>query len=107
MNDSTCPLCQFTPINITEVFSPQFNRYECNVCGEYYLSSTALNALQKYNDNVLVNKLSLWIRNTKEMSLERPEIYSKQELDDILSIIPSYTTSEKQLLLMRAIERKT
>ncbi len=51
-------------------------------------------------------KLSAWIREKTESGAEVPEINSNT-LTEIVAVLPNYRVSEKQLLLLRAIERRT
>ena len=55
---------------------------------------------------ILGSKLSAWIRERNESGVDVPEVNS-QTLNEIEASLPNYRVSEKQLLLLRALERKT
>jgi nucleoside 2-deoxyribosyltransferase len=57
-------------------------------------------------NNPVDYRLSAWIREHDEFKKEPPKI-TTYFLDSILKNLPNYKTSEKQLLLLRAIERRT
>jgi nucleoside 2-deoxyribosyltransferase len=52
------------------------------------------------------SKLSAWLRDRTESGAENPEINSKT-LEEIEKTLPDYKVSDKQLLLLRALERRT
>lgn len=51
-------------------------------------------------------KLSAWIRERSESGAEAPEINSNT-LKEVEGALPNYRVSEKQLLLLRALDRRT
>src|SRR3972149_5038773 len=97
MTVSNCPIChtaaQITPGN-------SFNEYVCEVCGTFYISPSAEAFL---GGSTVDYKISAWIREHKEYGKEPPEI--SNTLDDL--VLPDYNPNEKQLLLLRALERRT
>lgn len=52
------------------------------------------------------SKLSAWIRDHAEAKRDPPEIHSGN-IDAIESTLPDYTVAQKQLLLLRAIARRS
>jgi nucleoside 2-deoxyribosyltransferase len=54
----------------------------------------------------LAPKLSAWIRERTESGVDVPEINSNT-LKEMENLFPTYRVSEKQLLLLRAFERRT
>lgn len=103
MTDIKCPICQ---TNAELILAEDFGRkkgYKCPICGPYSITETAEVELK----NNLVNyRLSAWICERQESKKEPPKI-TTYLLDDVLKNLPDYKVSEKQTLLLRAIEHKT
>lgn len=76
---------------------------ECARCGKFTITATAA-AIAESKE--IGPKLSAWIRDRSELSVEIPEINS-DTLKDVEAAFPSYRVSEKQLLLLRAFEKRT
>ena len=110
--DSNCPICHTDPIefqNVTVVPDPTkrdvilWRQYNCPVCGPFLITSIeAVNMKYKPCDY----RLSAWIREHKEFEREPPQITGAL-LKDVLKNFREHKISEKQLLLLRAIERRT
>jgi nucleoside 2-deoxyribosyltransferase len=101
-----CPICKRKFAEI--VSDPRFARrdgkaYCCAICGKFFMSRTAEVNLGSMN---IDSRFSAWIREHEERELESPEI-STYTIDNVLKNLPSYTPLEKQLILLRAIERRT
>jgi nucleoside 2-deoxyribosyltransferase len=76
---------------------------ECGRCGKFTITATAA-AMAESRD--LRPKLSAWIRDRSETGGEIPEINSRT-LNEVGAALPVYRVAEKQLLLLRALERRT
>lgn len=75
----------------------------CERCGTFMITATAAAIA---DGTELGPKLSAWTRERSESGGEVP-IVSSDTLDEIEAILPSYRVAEKQLLLLRALERRT
>lgn len=103
MNDIQCPICMTNAELLPRITSGDKKAYKCLVCGPYFITGTAeAIALNK----PLHSRLSAWIRDHEENKLNPPEITS-EILKNILNNLPRRTPLEKQLILLRAIERRT
>lgn len=98
-----CPICKLQPEDVTITAIDDRFDIKCPRCGNFKISGTANAILNTKEANF---KLSSWIRNQFESGSEPPNITSTS-LNDIPNSIPKYTVSEKQLILLRALERKT
>jgi len=101
--DRPCPICK---LDAQDVYVHDFGErmtLECGRCGKFTITGTAAAIAEKRD---LGSKLSSWIRERSEAGASVPEINSRT-FDEIQSALPDYRVSEKQLLLLRAIERRT
>lgn len=101
MADYKCPACLN---NIAEPKSSDYGRkqdYNCRTCGPFSISE---NAIPTNIDLTSRAKLSGWIKDHQENSLE-PQITS--DVYKLIVNMPSKNPLEKQLLLLRAIEKRT
>lgn len=98
-----CPICKLKSENIRVWDYGERLTLECGRCGKFTITATAATiAAQKE----LGPKLSAWIRERSETGGEVPEINSNT-LKEVEAILPAYRVAEKQLLLLRALERRT
>jgi nucleoside 2-deoxyribosyltransferase len=98
-----CPICKLEQENVEVWDYGERITLDCARCGEYTITATAAAVAER---RTLGPKLSAWIRDRNESGTEVPEINSRT-LDEIEKSLPDYRVSEKQLLLLRALERKT
>lgn len=98
-----CPICDLVAEDYVTEHSGEQYRIKCPCCGEFRISRTA--AILAQNQRVGA-RLSAWIRDRSEQGVEIPKINSNS-LEEIKKTFPTYRASDKQLLLMRAIERRT
>ncbi len=75
---------------------------ECPICGKCTIKGIVNKKLQSSQAN---RKLSAWIREQNE-SQKIPQLLS-DDIESILLSIPDYNPSEKQLKLLKNIERKS
>jgi hypothetical protein len=94
-----CPVCKLEgkAQSILPSSGDKIN-IDCPRCGPFILTGTAEAMLQDKEPNV---GLSAWIREQKEYDKVSPFIDS-YSLKDIVSNLPSYSTSQKQLILVIA-----
>lgn len=102
MSDLPCPICLQQSVKNKEIKGDAFE-YECATCGLYNISRSAEQTLI---NNPVDYRFSAWIRDHQEFERERPKI-TTYLLEDVLKNLPNYKISEKQMLLMRAIECRT
>ena len=103
-NKKPCPICKLRAEHVerTGKYSDPIN-YNCSRCGRFDITATA----EAIADNRQLNpKLSAWIRDRNEKGANITEIDSNN-LEDIPASLPDYSPSEKQLILLRNIERKS
>ena len=81
-------------------------RVQCDRCGKYDINDPALTMLEKIDSPKIRGKLIAWIRDKHERGIERPDI-NVDVLKNIVSGLPEYTPTQKQLMLMQNIERRT
>lgn len=102
MTEKICPICT-TALTAEFVTKNDWNEYDCPVCGHYVLSRTAEVNLKS---SPVDYRFSAWIREHQEFGRERPRI-TTHLIDDIVKNLPNYKPLEKQIILLRSIERKT
>lgn len=98
-----CPICDSTTSRYDVGDHGERYQIKCPCCGEFRITRTAAALAQ--NERI-GTPLSAWVRDRFEQGVEIPEI-DRDALQEIRKSFPSYRTSDKQLLLMRAIERLT
>jgi nucleoside 2-deoxyribosyltransferase len=98
-----CPICKLDEQKVRISDGGERLSLNCPRCGKFMITRTAA-AMAEYRG--LDPKLSAWIRERTESGTDVPEINSNT-LDDIEKLLPTYRVSEKQLLLLRALERRT
>jgi nucleoside 2-deoxyribosyltransferase len=99
---SNCPICKLEAQNVIKEFDAgERVTINCARCKRFTITRTAERIAEKRS---LGYKLSAWIRELNENSKDVPEINSKT-LDTLEKELPNYGPSEKQLKLLRAIEK--
>lgn len=98
-----CPICQLNRVYIVVSDLGERLSIKCQRCGSFTITTTAAAMTEKRE---LDPKLSAWIRERFESGANVPEIDSNT-LKEMEAALPNYRVSEKQLLLLRAIERRT
>lgn len=102
-NKKSCPICK---LGSNEVHYSDYGErlsLDCARCGKFTITATAAAVAEKNN---LSPKLSAWIRDRNENGVDVPEINSAS-LKEIETKLPTYRVADKQLLLLRALEKKT
>ncbi len=102
MTELTCPVCLQSSIEHVENKGDSKD-YNCAVCGQFNISNSEEAIIQ---NNPVDYRLVAWIREHHEQGRERPKI-TTYTLDDVIKNLPNYRPLEKQLLFLRAMERRT
>jgi len=106
MAELKCPICSSDYVN-THSFPEYKNKdgtgYVCAVCGPFFITRPAeINSRNQQPDP----RFPSWIRGYEENQLAPPFITSNL-LEEVAKNLPNYSPLEKQLILLRAIERRT
>jgi nucleoside 2-deoxyribosyltransferase len=102
--NAKCPICDLQTQNV--IGADSYGRvagYACHRCGKFKITEMAYLKLQS---TTLSSKLSAWVREKNETSNDLLEI-GKEMLEEIERGLPDYSPSQKQIILLRNIERKT
>ena len=104
MNGVTeCPVCGLHQQQVEAADGGNRKNVHCERCGDFEIT---IGAARKVMKSGLAGHLSAWIRDHKEFGRTPPEI-TQDNVDGILNNIPKYGVSDKQRILLRALERKT
>lgn len=98
-----CPICKLDAKDVRVWDYGERTTLECARCGKFTITRTAVAMAASRQ---LAPKLSAWIRERSEMGVDVPEINSNT-LKEVEKTLPNYRVAEKQLLLLRALERRT
>lgn len=98
-----CPICKLDAKEVRVWDYGERLTLECGRCGRFTITATAAAIAERKE---LGPKLSAWIRERSETGGEVSEINSNT-LTEIETALPSYRVADKQLLLLRAFERRT
>ncbi len=99
----TCPICKLEDQGANAYDFGRKKSIQCARCGRYSITSTAQAMIGEGRPSY---KLIAWIRDNNEQENDPPEITSNV-LRNLENSIPNYSPSQKQLILMRNIERHT
>jgi len=101
----SCPVCKLKSQEILEeADAGERITYKCSRCGgKYTITRTAEGMVERKNIGL---KLSAWIRERNELGIHIPEINSAS-IDEIEQLLPDYNASDKQLLFLKSISRKS
>jgi nucleoside 2-deoxyribosyltransferase len=98
-----CPVCKNNEgVSINETIMGRTLFYSCERCGKYYITSTAKSMVESH----FLISLSSWIREKNDLGIEPPTI-SSDLIKQIKDFIPNYSPNQKQLILLRKLEKKT
>ncbi len=100
---SECPVCKISQTEVEEQDHGEQLLVRCRRCGEFKVTRTALRRLEALTEPML---FSAWLRSQNEMDSSPPDFHSRS-IENIIKTIPDYSVSEKQLLLLKAIERRS
>ena len=98
-----CPICKLEADKVRVWDNGESLTLKCGRCHNFNITHTAATIAEKKE---LGPKLSAWIRERSETGGEVPEI-NPNTLKEVEAALPSYRVAEKQLLLLRAFERRT
>lgn len=103
-NKKPCPICKLAAQDvILKADRGERFTYNCARCGMFTITRTAEGMAI---DRDLGWRLSAWIRYRSELGIDIPEINSRN-LGEIEQSIPNYNPSDKQVLFLRSIARKS
>ena len=104
MNARNCPVCNLESQKGMEIGAlSSETRMECQRCGKYAITDTALSMLEPEHADP---KLIAWIKDLNERGADPPNINS-HVLKNLTKGLPDYSPSQKQLILMQNIEKRT
>lgn len=98
-----CPVCKLDDQDVRLSDHRERLSLICPRCGKFTITRTASGMVEKKE---LDHRLSAWIRDRSESNVPVPEIDSNT-LNELEGILPNYRVSEKQIILLRAFERRT
>jgi hypothetical protein len=98
-----CPICKLEEQDVQVWDYGERLTLKCARCGDFTITRTAA-AMAQSRD--LGPRLSAWIRGQSESGTQVPEINSGM-LKDLEGTLPAYTVAQKQVLLLKALERRT
>lgn len=98
-----CPICKLEAKEVRVWDYGERLTLECSRCGKFTITRSAAVIAEKKE---LGPKLSAWIRERTETGSETVEINSNT-LKEVEAALPTYRVAEKQLLLLRSLERRT
>jgi hypothetical protein len=105
-NERTCPVCKLNDDKILIENAGDFGRHSrinCPRCQSFTITYLAQSALPSLD---IGPKLSAWIRSRNEQGAEVPQI-TTDTLKDLQKGFPNYSPREKQIKLLKNIERMT
>lgn len=103
-NGKICPICKLKDQRLINTSDAGERRtYGCARCGNFTITRTAETMAERKE---IGHQLSSWIRDHYERKQDLAEINSNT-LKTLESDLPKYTPAEKQLILLRNIERKS
>lgn len=97
-----CPICKLDAKNVVTTEVVDQREIDCDRCGRYSISGSAVAIAGTRLPDL---RLCAWIRSQNEAA--SPPIVSSAMLDDVHKGLPAYRVSEKQLVFLRALERRT
>ena len=98
-----CPICKLDAQDVLVRDYGERLSLECRRCGKFMITRTAATIAERKQ---LGPKLSAWVREHSESGAEIVEIDSNT-LKDVEAALPTYRVSEKLLLLLRSLERRS
>ena len=98
-----CPICRLGDMPVEESDGGNRLNVRCRRCGQFEITRGAAQWVINHNFG---SQLAAWIRNRNELSNVQPEIV-RPNVEDIVSEMPKYSVSDKQRILLLALERRT
>lgn len=98
-----CPICKLEEQDVWVFDGVERLSLICPCCGEFTITRTAAATAGRKG---LGPKLSAWIREQSESGIPVPEIDVKM-LKELEAKLPTHKVAEKQIRLLRALERRT
>jgi nucleoside 2-deoxyribosyltransferase len=104
--EQRCPICNLEDYHLKVLGTPEPGlglHYTCPRCGEFSITRFEL---RKIEGGTFDPKVIAWIRDVNERGEDKPNI-SFDYIKELEKNIPDYGPADKQLLLLRNIERMT
>ncbi len=98
-----CPICKEAEYIERQPPRAGSNEYNCAVCGRFTIVSAAETMIR---DKGPLPQLSAWVREHEEYE-RTPPVITSDTIKKVLQSLPKYSPLDKQLLLLRAVERRT
>ena len=98
-----CPVCGLAAQPTEESDGGNRKNVHCQRCGVFTITTAAA---RRAIIGGFAIQLSAWIRSRTEHG-QCPPIISRENIDDIEKSLPRYSVSDKQRILLQAIERRT
>ncbi len=98
-----CPICKLEEQDVLVRDRGERLSLKCPCCGDFIITRTAVAMARNRG---LSPRLSAWIREQTEADTPVQEINSNL-LKELEKTLPTYTVSQKQILLLKALERRT
>jgi nucleoside 2-deoxyribosyltransferase len=102
MSRMACPICKLESQEIFHHPSGDETKVKCDRCGTFIITRPALLAIASEK---IGHKTIAWIKNLTEQPDDPPRITSEM-LENAEKNLPNYTVTEKQLILLKNIERR-
>lgn len=97
-----CPICKLESQEIFHDPSGDDTKVKCDRCGTFIITRPARLAIASER---IGYKMLAWIRNLTEQEADPPRLTAEM-LESIEKNLPDYTVTEKQLILLKNIERR-
>jgi nucleoside 2-deoxyribosyltransferase len=97
-----CPICLVNQKDLEYIQGRDPIRVSCPRCGQFAITKEAGHLLKGMAPHF---GLSAWVRSQEGAS--QPPLLFDQDIERILTHLPRYTVSEKQLIFLRAIEKRS
>ncbi|MCB2168868.1 MAG: hypothetical protein KQI78_14505 [Deltaproteobacteria bacterium] len=99
-----CPICS---LNDTTLINTRDRggdcEIECPICGKYWITRSSKKIPDNFKEK---SKLSAWIREKNLFYDIIPE-FDSRNIKSIIENLPYYSTSQKQIILLRALRQKS
>lgn len=100
-----CPICKLENQKTSNAYESGKSVIECERCGNYVMHNTLVST-ETLKDANKSPKVIAWIRELREQGADSPEITPKF-LKNIEGNLPNYIPTQKIIMLLRNIARKT
>lgn len=106
-NSSTCPICKATAQRSSDPDGRDRYIYNCDRCGEYSISGSAVPRAESLISGSLSTRLSGWLREQNLYGKDSTPVLTVDAIERLEKELPNYSPLEKQDKLLKAIEKLT